>query len=428
MSFKTLLRAATVALMIVFVTFMLIPGARAASKFQILHNFTEGDDGGEPHAGLIFDSAGNLYGTTFYGGTYNQSCPNGDHRCGAVFKLTPNPDGSWTETVLFSPSNFYDFPNSLTFDSSGNLYGTLCCGALNGAVFTLIPNLDGTWTESDLYGFGGGEDGMFPSTALTIDTAGSLYGATYFGGNGGCDRNWGCGTVYKLTANGNGGWTENVLYRFSGGEDGGYPGNFPTNPTSGKLVFDAAGNLYGTTSVGGAHGYGVVFQLTPQPDGTWAETVLHSFTGGKDGTSPLTQLVSDNTGNLYGADSGGGANGCGVLFELKNVPGNGWKGVVLHSFKGQPACNPVGALAFSAAGDLYGVTLNSPDCSYYQHGCGTVFKFDSGTRSFRVLHVFTGDDGATPDGGLIVDGAGNLFGTTIFGGTGYSGTAFEIMP
>ena len=157
--------------------------------------------------------------------------------------------------------------------------------------------------------------------------------------------------------------------------------------------------------------------------------MLHSFTGGKDGANPAAQLVFDKTGNLYGTTYGGGARGCGVLFELKSIPGNGWKGVVLHTFAGQPACNPVGALAISAAGDLYGATWNStpwPHCSYGLV-CGTVFKLNSAT-GFRALHVFTGEDGATPNGGLVLDAEGKLFGTTMWGGSGVFGTVFEIMP
>jgi uncharacterized repeat protein (TIGR03803 family) len=388
---------------------MLPAGSVAASKYKLLHKFT-GLDGDQPYDSLIFDASGNLYGTTRSGAFYG---------CGVVFKLTPNANGTWTESVLHT-FNGVDgcFPwGSLTFDAAGNLYGTtsgsdgtFACPVPCGTVFKLTPNSDGTWTESVLYGFTGGTDGGGPLTGVIFDAAGNLYGTTELGG-----AFTYFGTVFKLTPNSDGTWTESVLHSFNK-TDGELP--------YGGLIFDGAGNLYGTTNDAGANGRGVtVFKLTPNWDGGWTESVLHSFCSLNlcaDGAAPRSSLIFDAAGNLYGTTVDGGnfnaCEDCGTVFELKPNSDGRWTERVLHSFTNRPAAFPYAGLTFDAAGNLYGTTVGGGD--------GTVFKLtpSSGGRwAWSVLHVFLGKPARLPVGGLVLDKAGNLYGTTL-------NVVFEITP
>jgi uncharacterized repeat protein (TIGR03803 family) len=235
-------------LVIITVILVLAPGAWAASQFKTLHKFTGGADGGTPSAGLVSDSAGNLYGTT----------TNGGAGFGVVFKLAPNLDGSWTESVLHSFTSGGkdgELPFAGLILDQGNLYGTTGGGGGNntGVVFQLMQNLDGSWTENVLYAFTGSPDGEVPTAPLIFDSSGNLYGTTSKGGV------YGSGTVFKLTPHSGGAWTENVLYDFTGGDLGGTP--------NAGVIFDAKGNLYGTTQFGGANNVGVVFKLKPSSRG-----------------------------------------------------------------------------------------------------------------------------------------------------------------
>jgi uncharacterized repeat protein (TIGR03803 family) len=278
----------------------------------VLHEFTGGADGAFPYAGLVFDAVGNLYGTTGSGGS--TACMDG---CGVVFKLAPRPEGTWTESVLYTFTGGADGDGPLAgliFDA-GDLYGTTVGGGASdeGVVFKLAPNSHGTWTESVLYSFTGGADGAHPYAGLVFDAAGNLYGTTYASGA------YNNGVVFKLTPNPEGTWTESILHTFTGGADG-------ATPYAG-LIFDAAGNLYGTTDLGGGGtactsgsghmtGCGVVFKLAPKPDGSWTESVLHTFTGGADGANPYAGLIFHAAGNLYGTTTHGGFDNNGVVFEL----------------------------------------------------------------------------------------------------------------
>jgi uncharacterized repeat protein (TIGR03803 family) len=271
---------------------------------KVLHSFNDnGTDGRNPVAGLVFDAAGNLYGTTYRGGA---------HGYGTAFELTPTGSGSWTETVLH---NFnYDgkdgyFPGaSLIVDASGNLYGTTEYGGLYsyGTVFELTPTAGGSWMETVLHNFGYIPDGSIPYAGLIVDASGNLYGTTYAGGV------YGYGTAFELTPTGGGSWTETVLYNFdNNGGDGASP--------PARLIFDSAGNLYSAGEFGGAYSYGTVFELTPTVGGSWAEKVLHSFNlNGKDGINPSAGLVLDSAGNLYSTTVGGGAYDYGTVFEIKH--------------------------------------------------------------------------------------------------------------
>jgi uncharacterized repeat protein (TIGR03803 family) len=283
--------------------FELTPQAGGGWTENVLYSFGNGTDGADPQASLIFDAAGNLYGTTGYGGT---------HGLGTVFELTPKPGGGWKEKVLHNFKKADGFrPHGLIFDAAGNLYGTTVLGGGHnkGTVFEMMPQAGGGWMLQVLHSFSkylpdGTYDGLTPYASLIFDGTGSLYGTTQDGGA------HGCGTVFELVPQADGGWTENVLHDFGNDTDGAYPQS--------NLIFDAAGNLYGTTYIGGAYGLGTVFELTPQADGGWMESVLYDFSGGTDGSVPIGGLIFDAAGNLYGTTSRGGVcpNNCGTVFEL----------------------------------------------------------------------------------------------------------------
>jgi len=390
---------------------VILASAAAASEFKVLHAFTWAD---YPSGKLTMDAAGNLYGTAQFGGA---------HGSGVVYRLAPNPNGSGTVSILYSFTGGTDgdIPEGgVTFDAAGNLYGTTYAGGGGGGVvYKLAPNPQGSWTESVLHSFKGGTAGANP-TGLTFDAAGNLYGATQHGGAPGY------GFVYKLAPNPHGSWTESVLYSFKGGTDGAYPqGQGP--------AFDAAGNLYGTTSGSESNPCfntcGTVFKLSPNPDGTWREAVLHSFEGGTDGVYPYDQLTFDAAGNLYGVTELGGGSGCygggcGVIYKLAPNPDGSWTESVLHSFDGPDGKSPSARLTLDAAGNLYGTTHDGGACGY-----GVVFKLKPTATGWKetVLHTFVGYGKSPFVVPLIFDRAGNLYGTTS-AGTGNNGLVFEITP
>lgn len=384
----------------------------AAPTEKVLYNFkNDNKDGSAPYAGLIRDSAGNLYGTTFYGGAF------GD---GSVFELTPKTGGGWTEKLLHSfNNNFIDGFSpyaSLIFDSAGNLYGTTLQGGEDGlgTVFELKHTASGKWLEKILYSLGStSTDGTYPYAGLIFDSAGNLYGTTSEGGT------FGYGTVFELTLK-SGNWTETILHNFNNdGTDG-------VNPYA-SLIFDSAGNLYGTTGLGGADLKGTVFELTLTA-GTWTETVLHSFSE-VDGYEPASSLIFDASGNLYGTTLYGGAYDYGTVFELTPAAGS-WTEAVLHSFNYDFADGyfPTAGLIFDSSGNLYGTAVDGGADNY-----GVVFELKpkaDGVWTETVLHVFNdnGADGFYPYAGLILDSAGNLYGTTSDGGIHSEGAVFEVTP
>ncbi|HEY5177522.1 MAG TPA: choice-of-anchor tandem repeat GloVer-containing protein [Terriglobales bacterium] len=269
------------------------PAAFCPGTETVLHRFTDSElDGAAPlYTNLVFDQAGNFYGTTSGGGAAY---------AGTVFKLTPS-NGTWKESILYS------FPGGtggagpdggVIFDAAGNLYGTTDWGGTSawGVVFELTPSASG-WTENVLYSFQNGSDGANPIGGLIFDQSGNLYGTTYSGGaNGG-------GTVYQLSPS-SGGWTLTTLYSFSG-----------SGGSVASLTMDASGNLYCTTEYDGAYGGGNVCKLT-RSTGGWSYTSLHDFTGGSDGAYLLGRVTLDTNGNLYGTASAGGAHGAGVVWEI----------------------------------------------------------------------------------------------------------------
>jgi uncharacterized repeat protein (TIGR03803 family) len=365
----------------------LIPAGWAQTE-KILHTFT-GSDGGGPQAGLIMDSKGNLYGTTAFGGAFG--C------CGTAFELSPSSNGTWTEKVIYdfsvggSSTGFLPW-GGLAIDSSGNIYGTTLSGGSNflGTVFQLSPGSNGTWSEKVLYNFSGGADGgsLFDSS-LIIDASGNLYGTAETGGA------YGYGVVFELVAGSNGTWTEKTLHNFKGGNDGTYSYASP-------LVIDAAGKLYGATPGGGAHDYGVVYQLTPQSNGTWSEKIIYAFTGADGLNGPYGGLVLDKAGNLYSAYTFG-------IFELMPSKNGTWTEKTLYTFVGGPDGAYPGGVIADKAGNLYGATNTG------------------GLHRGTVFGLSHGVDGTFPQfGSLSVDSIGNLYGTTPVGGSFGQGVIFEI--
>jgi uncharacterized repeat protein (TIGR03803 family) len=415
-------RVASAALTLVVVLGLGVVSTRSAQAQtyteSVLYTFTGGADGGLPVAGLIFDGKGNLYGTTNVGGASG---------VGVVFKV----DSKGKETVLYSftggADGRYPGPGSLIWDAKGNLYGTTGGGGDMSACHDqgcgVVFKVDSTGKETVLYSFTGGADGGSPEAGLIWDVKGNLYGTTsHGGGSSGC-RGRGCGTVFKLNKNGE----ETVLYSFTGGADG-------ADPEAG-LIWDVKGNLYGTTVSGGDmsachdQGCGVVFKV----DSTGKETVLYTFTGGADGANLFAGLIWDAKGNLYGTTDLGGDmsacldQGCGVVFKVDSTG----KETVLYTFTGgADGREPFAGLiwdAREAEGPLYGTTTDGGEMSGCPYGCGTVFKVDS-TGKETVLYSFTGGaDEGYPQAGLIWDAKGNLYGTTT-GGPSAFGTVFKLAP
>lgn len=275
----------------------LSPAAGGGYAESILYSFSGGSDGGGSSGVLVRDSAGNLYGTTTTGGGLI-----GD---GTVFKLTAG-NGGYTESILHvftgnaGGSDGASPQAGLIFDSAGNLYGTTSVGA---GVFELSPAAAGAYTEATLYTFAGRDDGSSPQSSLIMDSAGNLFGTTQSGGSGGY------GTVFKLAPNGNGGYSESILFSFTDRDDGASPQS--------DVVMDGAGDLYGTTEYGGGSDYGTVFELVPNGSGGYTEVTLYSFTGGIDGAGSVAGLILDSAGNLYGTAQGGGSSGgYGTVFEI----------------------------------------------------------------------------------------------------------------
>ena len=386
----------------------------------ILHAFTGGTtDGAAPWAGLTPGPGGVFYGTTSGGGASKH---------GTVFSLTPptTQGGAWTEAILYSFLGGSDgaIPNygSLAFGAGGVLYGTTESGgtANVGVVFGLAPptTQGGAWTEAVLHTFTGGTtDGATPFASV-IGSAGILYGTTSGGGA------FGSGTVYSLTPppEQGGVWTETVIYSFAGFTDGASP--------FGGLVADSNGVLYGATTYGGAANDGTVFSLTPG-SGTWTKASLYSFGGGGDANWPASALVLGTDGTLYGSAQAGGASGRGAIFSLAPPASQGaaWTESVLYSFTGlADGSTPYAGLALTSSGMLYGTTEFGGS-----KGDGAVFSLtppigSGGSWTEATIYSFTGmNDGGFPLSSLSIDSSGALYGTTCCAGSGKNGTAFQFQ-
>jgi uncharacterized repeat protein (TIGR03803 family) len=371
-------------LAVIAITLLFALAASAGSTYKVLYRFKGGKDGAYPSGALVFDALGNLYGTTSAGGGTSDCSGVEGNGCGTVFELTPGTNGKWSESVL------YRF-------------------------------------QSDI-------DGANPNGSLLFDATGNLYGTTNAGGSSFC-LGIGCGVVFNLTPAGKGKWTESVLYNFQNGAQGASP--------LGGLLFDAAGNLYGSTSSGGEDLGGVAFALMPGSSG-WTFNNLHSFclVGNcvAEGSEPFAGLAADSNGNLYGTTLMGGNNarscggfpgGCGVVFRLTPSHG-GWTESVLHKFVGPEGVQPAARVTLDNQGNIYGAT--GIDGAF---GFGTVFKLapaSGGRWKFTVIYNFrSGTNQGSFNSGLVVDAAGSLYGATTFGGKGSCagagcGAVYKLTP
>ncbi|MGA2373610.1 MAG: choice-of-anchor tandem repeat GloVer-containing protein [Candidatus Korobacteraceae bacterium] len=415
--FCTRSRSATAALATAIV--LVLTGAVAqsaqAQTYQVLYNFTGGQDGAYPEAGLTMDGGGNLYGTAYQGGSMNR---------GTVYKLAHRGTG-WALSPLYNFTGQGDGGAPIAgvvFGPNGTLYGTTefagqDCGEGCGVVFNVRPptaickTVICPWTETVIYSFRGDTDGANPGYGdLTFDQAGNIYGTTYFGGTNSQ------GVVYKLTPS-NGKWTESAIHTFSGASDG-------ENPYS-SVIFDTSGNLYGTTFAGGAHGYGTVYQLTPNGS-NWTENTLYAFQSATNGGKPFGGVVFDTAGNLYGATSSGGSGSGGTAYEL--MPSNGsWTFDLLYSFTGSAYLpGSYGSLTKDSAGNFYGTTVKDG-----ANGVGSVFKLTPSNGGWTLTDLYDfagGSDGEIPYGSVLIDASGNLYGTASGGGANGYGVIWEITP
>lgn len=383
----------SIAALAILTSVLAFTSAARAQTETVLYSFTgQTGDGASPIGNLVSDAEGNLYGTTYSGGSYS---------------------------------------------------GSVCSFSGCGTVYELSPALGGGYTESVIYTFSGGADGGSPAAGLVADAAGNLYGTTVFGGQGGSSEctigpSTGCGVVFELSPKSGGGWTEQVLYSFLGGSDG-FLSESP-------VAFDASGNLYGTTLLGGSHTgcCGEVFELSPNVSGGWHYTKLHSFTGGKDGGRPEAGVTVDSAGNLFTTTSIGGNtadcptnSGCGTVVELSPTGSGTFTGRILHTFTGKADGGvPYAGLTLDKAGNLYGAAIYGGyaggPCNKLNGvgGCGVIFEFSPAGSSYtaKVLYRFQGTNNvASPYSTLTIDGSGNLYGTG-YSQINFEGYVFEVSP
>jgi len=376
-----------------------------ASTETVLWNFGGSGDGRAPTGNLIVDSSGNFYGVTLLGGA---------HDIGTVFELSPNGDGGWTETVLYSfgsqNGDGIQPTSGLVMDSKGNLYGTTEFGGANqtGTVFELSPASGGGWTETVIYTFGpqGKGDGAYPASDLALDAQGNMFGTTFAGGA------IGEGTLYELSPSSSG-WTETVLHSFpSSRRDG-------ASPKTGVLVGKIQSHLYGSTSSG------AIYRLWFN-SGRWVEKKIHDNGGEQIGGD----LVRDRNLNIYGASNNVGANGTGTVWEMVYHPNQIRSFSLLYSFGADGSGDgtfPQSGVIVGANGTVYGTTGFGGT-----NNDGIVFsltKSQNNQWKETILYSFTGgNDGGGPVGQMIQDKQGNLYGIGFTGGAHGGGVVFEITP
>ena len=388
----------------------------AATK--VLYSFGGGSDGEYTDTDLVIDKAGNLYGTSVQGGDFSS---------GTIFRLSPSISG-WVHAVLYSFRGGDDGGEpykGVTLDAQGNIYATAGVGGLYvgpcsdtgcGTVFKLTKSGD-TFIPGVIHSFTGGTDGFGPGSGVTVDASGNVYGLTPTGGT------YGFGVIYELIPNQKGSYTERIIHAFTGGDDG-------LGASAGRLIFDSAGNLYGVTTTGGRYGAGVVFELLRSSTGVWGFKTLFSFKGEPDAGFPYGALAFDTKGNLYGTTYYAGQNDLGTVYKLTRRNGL-WIETLLYSFKGgTDGSGPISNLVLDAKGNLYGTTSEggSAKCG----GCGTIFKLTpglDGSWTETVVYRFTGPpDGAFAYNGMVGDGVGNFYGATVHGGLGNDGAIYRFIP
>ena len=381
-----------------------------ASTEKVLWNFAGGSDGSQPWSNyFISDAKGNLYAATAGGGTYS---------AGTVFMLSP----AGKETVLYEFTGANGDGNAphgrLAFDAKGNIYGTTQSGGTNGTgtVYELSKR-SGVWTEKVIYNFSAtGADGISPSAGMTIAPDGTMYSTTPDGGA------YSGGVIFSLKKTVKG-WKQTVIHNINFPSEGGFPYE--------GVMRDAAGNLYGVAPAGGASQQGVVYRLSPSKNG-WVDTVLYSFTGQNGDGSGLywIDLISDATGNIYGATSFGGTNGTGTVWELVySKTKKSYSESILYEFGSSGSGdgnNPYGGLAMDSKGNLYGTALNGGSSNL-----GAFYRLTKQGKTWKetILHSFVGaNDGAQPTGNPYIDAQGRLYGMAETGGTANLGIVYRIKP
>lgn len=395
-------------LAMVAATSLLITAAWAASATKLVYSFGGNADGEYTDTELVRDSAGNLYGTSVQGGIFGG---------GTVFQVTP----AGVHTVLYDFTGGADGGEpykGVTLDAQGNLYGTAVTGGGGsceggcGVVYKL-SNSGGSWNQTVIHTFTG-SDGSGPGSPVAIDKNGDVFGTTPTGGANGI------GVVYQLREDA-GAWKFRVIHTFTGGDDGG-------GGSASRLLIDAAGNLFGVCTVGGANGFGTVFEMS-QHQGQWQLTTLYAFKDSPDGALPYGGLVADKGGNFYGTTYYAGASDLGTIYQLTKINGV-WTERVLYSFQGgSDGGSPISTLVADAAGNLYGTTSEGGAAAC---GCGTIFKMSrdtTGKWTETVAYRFPG----TPQpgfayNGLVGDPSGIFYGATVHGGSGNDGAIYKFRP
>ena len=373
---------------------VLVQSARAQS-FMVLHDFTGGADGANPLNGLMMGASGYMYGTASAGGTYNN---------GTVFRI--GSAGAVKVVYAFKGGTDGASPqSSLIEDSAGRLYGTTSAGGTygGGTVFRIVDS-----KETILYNFGSGSDGSSPLGGLTFDSAGNLYGTTSAGGANGN------GTVFMISPSGKT-WKETILYSFGTGTDGAIP--------YAGVALDSAGDVLGTTSAGGADGYGTIFQLTKAD--SWAESIVYNFENQNDGAVPYAGLIADGHGNFYGAATEGGSQEGGSIFEL-TPSGTTWNFTAIQSVPGWGISGTFRNVMLSSSGTIYATT--HCDGSY---DAGTVYELvpgGGGVWNYTLLYTFTGGTDGLYSYSNLVMVKNKLYGTTNLGGTYGDGVVFAVTP
>ena len=378
---------------------------------NVIYSFAGDADGEYADTDLETDSAGNIYGTTVLGGNFGS---------GTVFQLSPSPNG-WVHTVLYSFTGGTDGGEpykGVTLGRDGSLYGTAVTGGSGnceggcGVVYKLT-NSGGTWTQTVIHAFSGGDDGSGPGARVTVDGNGNIYGMTPIGGADGV------GTIFKISPTQGGNWTFTVIHTFTGGVDGG-------SGSAGRMILHD-GQLYGAATTGGASGSGVVFRFMPNGIREWHFRTVHSFAGQPDASFPYGALLFGRSGEIYGTTYYGGTNNIGAVYELCSRRVGECVEKVLYSFQsGTDGNSPISNLVFDNTGNLYGTTSEGG------LGNGTIFKLSpagGGQWTETVVHAFQGPpDGAFPYNGMVVDQFGNFYGATVHGGGNDDGSIYKFTP